>query len=179
MTTGVHHSNFHIVIGRAFRRLEREVRFFGNGKSVHIRPNSDDGPRLSARQNAHDTRVGHAGLHFESQAPHVLRDALGGLELTISKLRILVESVPMRDDGILVLADRLLNPLLEGTSGWLCEGSKGTESDRQNSNNESNRVSHGRESIFILPTVAKKGRVTKMRMVRRYVGFYQAKLLTR
>src|SRR2546428_120683 len=96
MTAGVHHADVLTVVGRAHRRLERNVDLLDDRKRVHVRSQSDHPPRLATAKNSDDAGMRDRSPHLDAelivgnaqqhQRRRLILDGLEGVE----RLRVLV-----------------------------------------------------------------------------------------
>jgi hypothetical protein len=90
----------------------------GYRQRIHIGPHRNDHPRLSPFEYPKDARMGDAGPHVDTQGLQMRGDALGGLELPVTQLRILMDMVPVLDDRVLVPSHRRLDLGVHNAGEW-------------------------------------------------------------
>ncbi len=109
----VHDADFLAVVGRAHLRLERRVDLFGDRQRVHVGAKSDDAAWLAAAEHADD-----AGVRDSSacliRVVEAVGHELGGTELAVAELRVLVNVAAAADHGGFGLCRGLVDLSVEG-----------------------------------------------------------------
>ncbi len=126
VAAGVHHADLLAEVLGAHGRLERVGRVLGDRERVHVRADGDHRPRRAPSQQPHHTGFCHAGRDLEPETLEVLGDELGGLELAIAELRVLVN--PMSQ-----LRDLREHPFDLGSDPFrLADGGRGSGEHQEN-----------------------------------------------
>ena len=95
----MHHARLLAEVGRAYGRLEREVRRLGDGKRVHVRAHRHHRSGLAASQDPDHAGMCDVRRHLiETEGAEVLGHQLRRLELAIPELRMLVDPMTESDD---------------------------------------------------------------------------------
>ena len=137
----VHHAG---LLARPLRgdvRLEGEVDFLRDRKSVHVRSQRDHGTGESAAEQADDTGLRDAGLHLESQRAQFVGHDLPSADLAVPEFGMLVEvAAPghdLREDPVGGRVDGGVNRgrVRGGKGGTLLSGA-GAPRDRAVQRNE-------------------------------------------
>ena len=91
VTACVHYADALTVVFRGNRGLEGNLDLLGHRQRVHVGPQRHHRTRALAAQHADDSRLGHAGAHFQPEALQLRGDDARRPHLTVAKLGMLVQ----------------------------------------------------------------------------------------